>query len=83
MTNLEISHASGLGIRVVKRLSKLTRWDGVTVTVAESFSRACGIDLLRPSEAVDFLRRRKLIYMDQANISQKRMMDRILGQIRC
>lgn len=51
MTVQELAEASGLNPRTIKRLSNRTTWDGISVSVAYAFAKACGVDLLRMDKA--------------------------------
>ena len=44
LTNAEIAIASGLPLKRVQELSRLTEWDSVTVGEMQSFFIACGFD---------------------------------------
>lgn len=51
MTVQELAEASGLNPRTIKRLSNKDTWDGISVSVAYTFAKACGVDLLRLDKA--------------------------------
>ena len=51
----EIAARSGLPLRKVDELSRLTSWDRVPVEEMERFSLACGVDLLRLRRHVEFM----------------------------
>lgn len=49
LTVAQIAKAAGLSTRTVKRLSNRSSWDGLTIEVVFAFSKACGVNLLKPS----------------------------------
>ncbi len=51
LSNAEIAKAAGIDASTVCKLSKLQSWSGVSVWLAEAFSKACGVDLLRPESS--------------------------------
>lgn len=82
MTNTEIAAKAGIARSTVAQLSRMDRWDNVTLGTIEAYTGACGINLLQPWRQADFLRRRSLTYMDNASPGQKRMLDRLIKDLR-
>ena len=78
MTTKEIATQSGLSLERVVQISNLRTWSSVPLGAIESFSRACGVNLLAPSEQIKFLRRRKRAYFFRATPSQRRMLGRLM-----
>lgn len=77
MTNTEIAHIAMISRGLVAKLSKKTRWDDVTLSVAVRFSMACGVNLNAPSEQIKFLRKNALAYQRVGTASQQKMYRRI------
>lgn len=57
LTHIEVAHASGLALAKVRRISRLTSWDSVTVGDADKFMRGCGINIATLWRHRAFLRR--------------------------
>ena len=53
----EIAKASGLSYGAVMRLSTKKTWANVPPAIIDRFSKACGVDMLRPSRTRKYLRR--------------------------
>lgn len=58
LSSQEIVERSGLGYRVVMRLSRLRTWDDVPIGVAVKFASACGVDLLNQKRCKAFFCRK-------------------------
>lgn len=81
MTNLDIARASGLSKSYVVKISALSKWDSLPLDTIEAFSIACGVDLLRTSDQVDFWRRRKKAYLENATTAQRKMFGRLMSEL--
>ena len=66
LTVAQIAKAAGLSTRTVKRLSNRSSWDGLTIEVVFAFSKACGVNLLKPS-----LSRRKFTWTSRVHTHPK------------
>lgn len=77
LTTVELANASGLAETTVKELTYRVEWDSVTNFVTEKFASACGVNLLAARKHRDFFKRRKMIHVENATGSAKRMYDRI------
>lgn len=71
MSHRDLAAATGLSKTKVAELSLKRSWDGVPIDQVEVFARACGVDLLRPKRAVEYLRRAKRVHMQNATPAQK------------
>lgn len=81
MTEQEICEHSGLSRERVVQISHLSTWSGLPLSVIESFSHACRVDLLAPSEHLRFLRRRKRVYLERTTAAQRRMLARLMAEL--
>lgn len=82
MSNSEIAKISGLARSTVNKLSHMRDWNHVTCATVQRFTTACGVDLLRPKEAITkFKRAKKLVYTSKGQPAQRRMYDRLLTPI--
>ena len=61
ISDSEISRRSGLSKDSVARISRLRSWDTIGVNTMDSFSTACGVNLLHVRRHIDYLRRRKKV----------------------
>jgi len=59
MTNQEISKQSGLTIKRVGEISRLSSWGRVDVEQASRFALACGVDLVHQAKTRKYLLRRE------------------------
>lgn len=69
MTNQEISDASGLTIKRVGEISKLTSWGKVDVGQASAFAAACGVDLIKQGQVRKYLMRKegcRLVHLEKS-----------------
>ena len=82
MSNLDIAQKSGLSRATVDRISQLDRWDSLRVGTVQRFSIACGVDLLAPGDQKKFIARSRLDYMDRTSPAQRRMMARIISDLK-
>jgi len=55
----EIAIESGLTYRKVERIARRLTWASVRTTDAGAFAKACGVDLIRQSEAREYLARQR------------------------
>lgn len=77
LTTSDLEAASGLARTTIKELSFRSDWNNVTVEVASKFMEACGVNPLAARRQREFFKRRKLLHVEQARGSQKKMYDRI------
>lgn len=77
MSHRDIATASGLSKTKVAELSLKRSWEGVPIEQVEAFARACGVDLLRPKRALEYLRRAKRVHMQNATPAQKEFFQRM------
>lgn len=64
----EIAKRAGIHRITAIRLGKLTSWRSVTVDMALRFSEACGVNLLHPSDHIEYLKRLKTVRPRQAKL---------------
>lgn len=83
MTNEELSKASGLAKGTIAWLSRQMQWDSISHITAEKFTTACNVD---PENADSHWRMlatdSKAKWLASANPSQRKMMQRILFDLR-
>jgi hypothetical protein len=82
MSNLDLAKMTGLSRSTICKLSQLDRWDSVSAGVMQRFSIACGVDLLAPGDQKKFIARSRLDYMDRTSPAQRRMMKRIISDLK-
>lgn len=73
----ELAQLSGLSKSTVSELSLKKTWDGVSIDVVVRFSEACGVDLMRPRDAREYLRHSKKVHIENATPKQKRFFLRL------
>lgn len=78
LSHSDLAKITGLSRTAVSDLSLKDSWHGIPVDVADDFSHGCGVDLLRPSDAIKLLKRRKLVHIKNANGNQKLLYSKIL-----
>ena len=80
-TNADIARDGGLARSTVAKISKLDRWDSLSLEIIDAYARGCGVDLLRPNSRRDkrFLKGR-LLMLDRGSASQRRMYGRLLKE---
>jgi len=66
ISNIEISRRTGISVVTIAKISRMRSWDNLKLSTIQSFSNACGVNLLSTSEQRRFLRRRKKIYAKKA-----------------
>jgi hypothetical protein len=69
MTNQEIADASGLTIKRVGEIAKLTSWGKVDVGQASAFAAACGVDLIKQGQVRKYLMRKegcRLVHLENS-----------------
>lgn len=77
MSVRDIAAVSGLSRDVVSRLSMMRSWKGVSIDTVEAFSRACGVDLMRPGLVAKYLKRSKRVHLTRANPQQREFFMRL------
>lgn len=78
MSVRDIAKIANLTPSYVSVLSKKTSWNGVSIDIVQRFSEACGVDFMNPNPTVTFFRESKMIYMNQATVSQKKTLAELL-----
>lgn len=81
MSNRDIAARAGLSKSSVIKISRLERWDTLPLKTVESFSRACGVDLLQPSRHIHFLRTRGN-YLKGGTPQQKKLVLRLMNGVK-
>jgi hypothetical protein len=71
-TNKEISEASGLTLKRVGEISRLTTWAKVDVNHASAFAAACGVDLVNQGQVRKYLLRTEGCRMGHIKVSPNR-----------
>lgn len=80
MTNQEISDASGLTLKRVGEISRLTTWAKVDVGQASAFASACGVNLVNQGQVRKYLMRNEGCRMGHIKISpNKKYLTEILN----
>lgn len=73
LSNEDLASRSGLSTATIRKLSRQTSWDGVSVSVALAYAKACGVDFLRLRRQIDFIKRRKMAHVLRAGPQQAGM----------
>lgn len=81
-TNAEIARDAGLARSTVHKISKLKRWDTIPLMTIERYIRGTGVNPLCQWKARRPIVHGKANFMRVAKPSQKRMQERILGEMR-
>jgi ribulose 1,5-bisphosphate carboxylase large subunit-like protein len=86
LSHAEIAKLANISKAYVAELSFRDSWKGVSVDVADRFARACGVDLLHPGPAVEYLQQSKMAHVlnssrgdRQTDQSQARFYKRLLS----
>ena len=80
LTLAQIASLSGLSVSTVRALSAKKSWCGVSIDAVQSFSSACGVDILHPRRQIDFLRRRKKAHWRMNNAYYNRFIVSLSAQ---
>ena len=78
MSSREIAALAGLSKARVDSLSLLSSWKGIPIDTVAAFSKACGVDLLRPAAARKYLKRSKRIHLSNATAKQRQFFQKLL-----
>lgn len=78
----EIAAEAGLAKSTVADLSRLRSWRHVPLEMADTFARACGVNLAEIEEAISRLRtgRSRLKHLAAGNAQQRRMIAELLKE---
>lgn len=71
MSVRELAEKSGLSKSRVAELSIKRSWKGIPIDTVEAFTRACGVNLMRPSETIWYLRKSKRVHLERATKAQR------------
>lgn len=77
MSHREIARLADLSVATVGQLSQLDKWDTVSVSVAQRFSTACGVNHLRVGRHLDYLKRRKMTHIGRGSLNQRKFYNRL------
>ena len=66
ISNRRLSENSGIPLTTIRRISVRTSWDDVPVAMAQRFSVACGVDLLRQNRSLEYFKRRKFHHIKKS-----------------
>lgn len=78
LSHRELAKISGLSKSTVATLSLKDSWNGVAIDVVVKFSRACGVDLMRPAAMVAYLRDGKKHHLTKLDKQQRKFFLRLL-----
>lgn len=78
MSVRELSARSGLSRFKVQEISGFRKWDNVSVSDAEKFARACGVNLLQPGSHKKWLRQSSLVHIMKARQETRDALTRLL-----
>ena len=62
----KLSKDSGIPLTTLRRLCEKKSWSDVPVGLAEKFSQACGVDLLRQTRSLEYFKRRKFAHIKKS-----------------
>ena len=65
-SNKELSAESGIPLTTLRRICEKKSWEDVPVGLAQKFSTACGVDLLRQTRSLEFFKRRKFAHIKKS-----------------
>lgn len=74
----EIAEASGLARSTVIKLLSRPTWGNTGILTIDALFRACGRSLSKTETDRKLIKRGKLVHLDNANASQRRMFGRML-----
>ena len=57
LSNKDIADRSGIGVKRVGQISKMTTWRNLQISEAAAFASACGVDLVNQSKTRKYLMR--------------------------
>lgn len=72
MSHSDLAQKSGLSRSYVAIISLRSTWKGIPIDVVQRFSEACGVNLVNPQSAMEFIRRAKKVHIQQCDANQKR-----------
>lgn len=74
----ELSKVTGIPKTKIAELSLAMSWEGEKIDTIEKFATACGVNLFRPSEVVEYFTRTKQAHLTAVkNPAQKKMLMKI------
>ena len=65
-SNKELSAESGIPLTTLRRISEKKSWEYLPVGLAQKFSTACGVDLLRQTRSLEYFKRRKFAHIKKS-----------------
>lgn len=74
MSHSDIAKKAGMARSTVIKISRMLKWDGLTVSQIEGFTSACGVNLISPGNRICEFRRSKNIHILKASPDQKKML---------
>jgi 3,4-dihydroxy-2-butanone 4-phosphate synthase len=77
MSHRDLAKIVGISKSQVAVLSLRKSWKGVPIDVVVKFSSACGVDLMRPSQALKYIRKAKRVHIENASPAQKKFFVRL------
>ncbi len=77
LSNAQIAVLASISKNTVHRLSNRTSWSGFTIDVIMRFSKACGVDLLKPKRQMDYLRRGQFLHVYGSKGHQRQLYSKI------
>jgi hypothetical protein len=65
-SNKDLSKDSGIPLTTLRRICEKKTWADVPVGMAQRFSVACGVDLLRQTRSLEYFKRRKFAHIKKS-----------------
>ena len=82
MSNDDIAARGGIARSTVAKISKLNRWDSLTLAMVEKFAKGCAFDLDAPHKSIKSMRWGVQSYQDRMSSAQRRMCKRLIEALR-
>lgn len=79
LTTREIAAKSGISKSTVARISVLKSWAGVSIDDVQSFSTACGVNLMDIYAIGEYLRRSKKVLLLKCDSKQRRFYAKLMA----
>lgn len=79
MTHEHLASVCGWSKGKIIAISRLTRWDTITIADAEKYANACGLKLHRLRSSFYYKSKRMRAMLKRLNMNQRRMYRRLLS----
>lgn len=82
LSHSDIAERANLPRSTVADLSVKESWEGVPLNVVDAFASACGVNLMRPSKHLAWLRLGRFGHLSKGNVQQRRFFARLMSSKR-